>query len=714
MDLTEAVSDKATLQRYGIFTDCIKIREQSTNKKIKKYADAVISHWKELFEMEEQPPSQRGLDVYMDDMVPAELDERESQVFDDAMMKLRGRNVSKEIFEMLRMLDRERRGVITTMLFKTTMMGSKWHLSMSETSAIAKYLAGTARIIDYGAFAELCKEKLNDNKGQDQQARLDRHLKLFRRVSLTGKAIDPEMVAKRWGKMNEMAERAKIKQKEREDERRKKANDRSGHKKRIKEIEAERIKQRTERLALSHMSYRDQAKMAVEKRNKRDEEERFKKFQALKKANEVKYDKRRQSPKGSFIGSPMGSPKVKSPKKGSLTAAAVAMEGVEGDAISSSSSSSFSFSPGQVKKEQLGDAGKELLFDGTIGTFGPPGVKKPFAGDGFGGLTSSLSKASLMLRPKFETWEKHINAEGRIFFHNPAKKKSSWNLPPCSILIDCTEDEVVGEGGIDVPFQLPLGPIADGGAARQDGDPDAAQSRMEEEDPLRSIFVSHPNWDTESAAPVFDELRRIGMASLDPTEEEEKNEHQLEIDLDRKLHDHYAKQGMFPQEIKYHELRSGMLDVEERSDERSDEWSDGKRPSPSRPRQASSTSPEKRVSPPRRARTSASSKFTRKRQQEEQQRIENDEAEMSGRMKLERKNSHMKLEERRQAVRAKKKGGGRGGGRGGGMTVSERRKKREQSSSGSPGGKRRQRKNNRRKDDEKAATADIGKKRVII
>ena len=51
MALAEAVHDKATLERYGIFADVKTIADQSPNKKIKKYADAVRNHWKEVFEM---------------------------------------------------------------------------------------------------------------------------------------------------------------------------------------------------------------------------------------------------------------------------------------------------------------------------------------------------------------------------------------------------------------------------------------------------------------------------------------------------------------------------------------------------------------------------------------------------------------------------------------------------------------------------------------
>ena len=47
--LAELVTNKETATRLNILTDCQKIAEQSTNKKIKKYALAVVTHWSELF-----------------------------------------------------------------------------------------------------------------------------------------------------------------------------------------------------------------------------------------------------------------------------------------------------------------------------------------------------------------------------------------------------------------------------------------------------------------------------------------------------------------------------------------------------------------------------------------------------------------------------------------------------------------------------------------
>ena len=100
--------------------------------------------------------------IYNDEIVPLDLDNNEQDLFDTAMMKLRGRGVAREVEEMLKMIDRNSRGLVPTILFKTTMMSSKWHLSALETQAIVKYMSGTARIFDYWEFGELIREKLND------------------------------------------------------------------------------------------------------------------------------------------------------------------------------------------------------------------------------------------------------------------------------------------------------------------------------------------------------------------------------------------------------------------------------------------------------------------------------------------------------------------------------------------------------------------------
>ena len=97
-----------------------------------------------------------------------------------------------------------------------------------------------------------------------------------------------------------------------------------------------------------------------------------------------------------------------------------------------------SFSTGQVPESGM------PLFDGQIKPFG---AAKPFSDDVFtSGLRAQFSKNSPMARSQFEVYEKHVSAEGKPFFYSPRLKKSVWTLPPCSILVDCTAEDV--EGGV--------------------------------------------------------------------------------------------------------------------------------------------------------------------------------------------------------------------------------------------------------------------------
>ena len=51
MELVELVHDEQTLNTLNIYDDCKKIAAGSTNKKIKKYASAVVVHWQETFQL---------------------------------------------------------------------------------------------------------------------------------------------------------------------------------------------------------------------------------------------------------------------------------------------------------------------------------------------------------------------------------------------------------------------------------------------------------------------------------------------------------------------------------------------------------------------------------------------------------------------------------------------------------------------------------------
>ena len=538
---------------------------------------------------------------YNDKIKPGKLKGKSQQFFDTAMMKLRGSGISREVLEMLRMLDRERIGVIPTLLFKTTMMGSKWHLSIKECASICHKMSGVARIINYNDFSELLRAKLND-KDEDKKVRMARMMMTMKRAG--DENVSKEQIAMRWDKMNSMAEKAKIRTKERANLIKKKQDEKSGHQKQIKQIEMERIRLRKERLAMSHVSYRDQSNNAFKKFQKQEENDKYRKFRELKQANAVKYDKRR-SPKGSVAAS---------------------FEGFAGkDATGMAALTGSSEPP---------------LFDGTVEPLIAGSVKKPFAdSNAFDGMTSSLSKASVMSRPKFETWEKHINCDGLIFFHNPSKKKSSWNLPACSILIDCTEDEVLGIGGIDDPNEQ-----------NNNGSPEASNYKNNnnnnynnnDSDPLRSIFASHPVWD-ESQTPAFNELRRIGILSLEPTDAEEAHEHLTERLIDRDLH----KKGIYPIEVKYHDLQSSLPDKLVVAKYLKDSHNrSGERMNPKRP--TGGSSPEK-MSPRKRNVTVAAKEQEKEKLLREQIQIQKNQNVMDQQMKLERKASHQKLEDRKKA-----------------------------------------------------------------
>ena len=559
--------------------------------------------------------SNQSTDVYGDIMRPLPLTASEQVCFDQAMMRLRGRNVSKEIQEMLRMLDREKRGVITTMLFKTTMMGSKWHLTMSETGTITKYLAGDARIVDYNQFAALIEEKLQ-SKEEDEKVRLDRHLKLFRRVSVTSANVDTNQIRKRWSAMNLMAEKSKINQKRRAVELEEKRAILSKSEQQKKKVEMERTRQRRERLALSHMSYRDQSKLATAKYKKLKKEEQFRKFQDLKKANQVQFSKNTNS------------------------------TGSDG--------------------EELGELGRELLFDGKIVNMRPLSKQKqkPFAGDVFtGSLNHALTrgKASLMSRSEFETWEKHINGEGKVFFHNPVNKKSTWALPPCAILVDCTGDEVVGGGVFEEPTKH--------NSSRRNHTMDDDATGPEDMD----IFLSHPAWD-QREMPVFNELKRIGIRSLSPTEQEWAHE----MDTERILDEQMTQKGVYTRTINYHDLKPGMLQptkpIGNQYYNANNKNKNSNKVSPRKARNMQQQTGKRRKGKRREKNTSQRTTTNEKRQQltvkrqgntekmnqlnaAQQQSLMANEKNIERRMTLEKQASHKKLEERRLASKKKKSSG---------------------------------------------------------
>jgi hypothetical protein len=454
-------------------------------------------------------PSGGTLNVWNDVMKPMKLDEKEQKLFDHAMMKLRGRNVAKEVHEMLKMLDRERRGVITTVIFKTTMMGSKWHLNMPETDAIAKSISGKARILDYTKFTDIISKRLND-KGMDEKARLNRHLKLFRRVSVSGADVNQSIIRQRWTKMNAMAENSKQKREERAAELEAKRKEKLEREKSEKILNMEKARQRRERLALSHTSYRDQAKMMTAKRKKFETDEKYRQFAALRKANEVKYDNRR-------------SPTSKS--------------------------------------------NSDELFDGKIKDFGPIGNKKPFSASnvsrsvGFGSFSSPMTKTTM--RPKFQYWEKHINADGRIFFHNPQAKKSTWELPPCAILVDCTEYEVSSGESFEQPSsngrRSSLMHGNDNTGVENHGGERISDVRgpehSDEMDPLQSIFMSHPLWNHDDM-PAFNELKNLGIETFEPTDKDRAHEHLTERLVDREM----LKKGVYTRTIRYDDFQPEMLE----------------------------------------------------------------------------------------------------------------------------------------------------------
>ena len=81
--------------------------------------------------------------------------------------------------------------------------------SIPEALACACYLSGpNPKRVNFVDFANLIAAKLN-SKAEDENVRIQRQMSMLRRVSIGDSEIDVEKAKKRWGRMNEMADKAK-------------------------------------------------------------------------------------------------------------------------------------------------------------------------------------------------------------------------------------------------------------------------------------------------------------------------------------------------------------------------------------------------------------------------------------------------------------------------------------------------------------------------
>ena len=98
---------------------------------------------------------------------------------------------------------------ITLHEFEAALTGSRWNLTIPEALACACYLSGpNPKKVNFVDFANLIAAKLN-SKAEDEHVRIQRQMSMLRRVSIGDSEIDVEKAKRRWGRMNEMADKAK-------------------------------------------------------------------------------------------------------------------------------------------------------------------------------------------------------------------------------------------------------------------------------------------------------------------------------------------------------------------------------------------------------------------------------------------------------------------------------------------------------------------------
>lgn len=366
----------------------------------------------------------------------------QEEEFHSAMSKLRGLTVPKEVQKLMHeMTDEPETNHISVHEFQEALVGSRWILTLSEASACACYMGGKdAKSINYVDFANLIESKLS-SKEEDENVRLKRQFDMMRRVSVNGsKKVDLNEAKKRWGRMNAMADKAKEAREKRKAEFMAKIREMNAEARKQKEIDEERKRAKAERLKLSHMTYREQAKYMLSKQKKLEEEEKKKRLEELKAANQRKYcgvvktrEIFRDGPGIEYIDVDMQ---------------ALAFDTTENDS-------------------------EPTLFDGNVQSFGPIGPAKPFSDDVFTNGIQAQFKNSSVLGGEFETWEKHLDSNGKAFFYSPRLKKSVWNLPSRAVLVDRTADDIDEVNQSDLPGVT-------------------EEFTVKESDQF--IFAAHPSW----------------------------------------------------------------------------------------------------------------------------------------------------------------------------------------------------------------------------
>ena len=282
--------------------------------------------------------------------------------------------------------------------FQEALVGSLDPQSIRGCFARVTWVAD-AKSINYVDFANLIEAKLN-SKEEDENVRLKRQFEMLRRVSVNGPdKVDINKAKKRWGRMNAMAEKSRGPRK-RKAEFMAKIKDMNAEARKQNAIDEERRRAKAERLKLSHMSYRQQATYMIEKQKQLDQVEREKKLERLKAANQKKYNG------------------IVKPRD--ITRDGPGIEYIDGEV------QLFPLAPDIYDNELK-------LFDGKIKTFGEIRSAKPFSDDIFAsGLTAQFKKSPVLGRGEFETWEKHLDSEGKVFFIRPPQEISMEITLLCS------------------------------------------------------------------------------------------------------------------------------------------------------------------------------------------------------------------------------------------------------------------------------------------
>ena len=189
-------------------------------------------------------------------------------------------------------------------------------------------------------------------------------------VSIGDSEIDGK--ARRWGRMNEMADRRRpLLKKERDFAAKLQALSTEAQKQ--KEQQDAQEKAKAERLRLCHMGYREHSNFMIAKQKEDDEKRRQDALMRLKLANQRKFT-------GTLLPS---------------------------NALYSGDVDVVSFSTGQVPESGM------PLFDGQIKPFG---AANPISDYFLRGAPCAIFKNSPMARSQFKVYEKHVSAEGKPFF----------------------------------------------------------------------------------------------------------------------------------------------------------------------------------------------------------------------------------------------------------------------------------------------------------